>query len=43
VPERIEQMVRAPVEQEGHQSAAYEDKGQEELSDESAIHLQVSF
>jgi hypothetical protein len=39
MPERIEQVVWAPVEEEGHQSPADEDKSQEKSSDESAIHF----
>jgi len=38
VPERVEEVVGAPVEEEGHDGAAEEDEGEEEFARKDSVH-----
>ena len=42
VPEGVEEVVGAPVEQEGHDGSAEEDEGEEEFAGEDSIHVDPS-
>jgi hypothetical protein len=38
VPQRIEQVVRAPIKKKGHDRAAQEDKGEDKFADKNSGH-----